>query len=1044
MKRTTTKTTGKYIAILVLICGLLIGLRWAWTEIFHVSKEHRPIDGVLDLRGVDLDQSPAIALNGNWHFYPGQLLTSGDIGREEARFVNLQVPGDWGGAFREDTGTSHGYGTYRLRILIDPPDQPVTFWAQRIQASSELEINGEITSVDGKVADNREDYTPKRISYTAAYAAEGATEIELLVRAANFDDAHKGGIGRAVLFGSQAAIDTIRWYSIGFQLVAFVVLLLHGLYACILYLFNPREKALILFALMALMVGLSIVSDHDNLLTLWLPVNYAWAVKIRLLSYMWLSFFILLLFRRVASVPPNSVWLRIYTVAFAAYSAFLIAAPVPLVYDTMELRLFSFFYLFPIAWFVYLLLRMLFSKLDDDAIFFLMSGAGIASSVIWGALNDPLQISVVYYPVDIIVAIIGFSTYWFKKYFRHSMENARLNEQLKEADKLKDQFLAHTSHELRTPLHGIMNIARNIAAKEKGSMRASSLKDMELLITISRRMSHLLGDLLDVARLREHRIALRLEPLKIQAIVPGVISMLSYMAEGKPVRMHSDLAETLPPALADEKRLVQILYNLLHNAIKYTERGTISVFAEIRDGQIVVAVSDTGVGMSEETQARIFLPYEQGTYGISVGGGFGLGLSICKQLVELHGGELTVRSEPGNGSVFRFGLPLASETHSPSPLPSAPFEGEFGQPDADAAGLRYPEASSSEIAATAAAFPNIGKANILAVDDDPVNLNVLVGMLPPESYHVETAKSAGEALSLLDQRQWDLLIADVMMPRISGYELTKSVRERFSLSELPVLLLTARSQPADIYAGFAAGANDYVAKPVDALELKYRIRALIELRQSFRERLRMEAAYLQAQIQPHFLFNTLNSLMALSDIDATRMRKLGDAFASFLRISFDYLNTGELVDLFHELQLVKAYLYIEKERFEDRLTVEWEVEPGLNLRLPPLSIQPLVENAVKHGLLSRNIGGVVRLQVIREDGWARIEVQDNGKGMAPDKVEQLLNPTASGRGVGLSNTNRRLRQLYGHGLSIESKAEEGTTVSFKVPIFDHSSSFCSD
>ncbi|MNI39291.1 Sensor histidine kinase YpdA [compost metagenome] len=287
---------------------------------------------------------------------------------------------------------------------------------------------------------------------------------------------------------------------------------------------------------------------------------------------------------------------------------------------------------------------------------------------------------------------------------------------------------------------------------------------------------------------------------------------------------------------------------------------------------------------------------------------------------------------------------------------------------------------------------------------------------------------------MLGTEQWDLLIADVMMPHMSGYELTQRVREHYSVSELPVLLLTARSQPADIYTGFLSGANDYVTKPVDALELKYRIRALTTLKQSMNERLRIEAAYLQAQIHPHFLFNTLNSIMALSDIDTEKMRKLGNAFASFLRISFDFLNTGELVELSHELELIETYLYIEKVRFEDRLSIVWEVEPHINLLLPPLSIQPLIENAVKHGLLSQSKGGTVHIRIARQDSFTLIEVKDNGKGIEQEKVIQLLNPIMKGKsGIGLSNTNRRLIQLYGQGLSISSKLNEGTTVSFVVP-----------
>ncbi|MDF2659355.1 MAG: hypothetical protein K0Q94_2146 [Paenibacillus sp.] len=1036
MMRILPKTTSIRLAVLMIaFLGALLGLRLAWSELFYTSEPPPPVGGVLDMRGVDLVHSTSFHLDGEWQLYPNRLLTSKEIGAEESLARAIQVPGDWGKALDESSAFSYGYGTYRLRILTDPLQQPVTFWLQGIQASSEVEINGVLTSWIGKLADNAEAYSPRNVSYTASYFAEGATEIELLIRAANFDDPYNGGLLRSIRFGSHASVDFVRWYSIGFQMVTFLVLLLHGLYASILYLFNPKERALLITGLLTLSVGIAVLIGHDNVLLLWLPINYTWAIKIRLIFLLWQNYFILHIFRRFASAPPGNPWLRAYTVALGILTVILMIAPASWANGIIDLRIFLGFYLMAFVWFLYTTGTMIFQKqADKDIVFLLLTAAGIMSNLIWSIVESSIDITTVYYPLDIFAAIIGFSTYWFKKYFRKSRENAELNEQLQKADKLKDQFLASTSHELRTPLHGIMNIAQTVATKEKEKLNESSLKDMELLIRISRRMSHMLGDLLDVARLKEHRIVLQQEPLQIQSIVPGVVSMLTFMSEGKPIQLRLDLAESLPPVMADEKRLVQILYNLLHNALKYTEEGIISISAGIGQDQVLIRVSDTGVGMDEETQARVFLPYEQGAYGISDGRGIGLGLSICKQLVELHGGELTVRSEPGKGSVFSFGLPLASA--SKLPQPQRKIDSIADRAEDRFAGFLLPDAAAGEWAAPVL-FPPLlheGQVHILAVDDDPVNLNVLQGILSTEPYTVTTAGSAREVLELLGTRQWDLLIADVMMPHMSGYELTQRVRERYSLSELPVLLLTARSQPADIYTGFASGANDYVTKPVDALELKYRIRALTMLKQSIHERLRIEAAYLQAQIHPHFLFNTLNSIMALSYVDTDKMRRLGEAFASFLRISFDFLNTGELVELSHELRLAESYLYIEKERFEERLSVLWEVDPDINLLLPPLTLQPLIENAVKHGLLSQNKGGTLRIRIVRLNGFTLFEVIDDGKGMEQERVDQLLHPTLKGKGgIGVSNTNRRLIQLYGRGLSIRSKPGEGTTVSFVIP-----------
>jgi len=272
------------------------------------------------------------------------------------------------------------------------------------------------------------------------------------------------------------------------------------------------------------------------------------------------------------------------------------------------------------------------------------------------------------------------------------------------------------------------------------------------------------------------------------------------------------------------------------------------------------------------------------------------------------------------------------------------------------------------------------------------------------------------------------------MPKMSGYELSKFIRERFSISELPILLLTARNNPEDIHVGFLSGASDYIVKPMDALELKSRVRALTDLKQSIAERLRMEGAWLQAQIKPHFLFNTLNTIAALSEFDTTRMRDLLDVFGNYLHASFNSENMEIEVSLEHELKLVKAYLYIEQERFEDRIQVDWDVNPSISLMLPPLSIQTIVENAVRHGILKRISGGTIIIRINEHPTFTQISIIDNGVGISDDKLKILLHPHSKRKqGIGLINTDRRLKQIYGSGLDIQSIAGLGTTISFRIP-----------
>ncbi|MBT2291334.1 response regulator [Paenibacillus albidus] len=1024
------KTTLKYAVTFILFLSILLGVRWLWSGFFLTPEHPRAVQGVLDLRGWDFANSRSITLNGEWDFYPEAFVTHENKVSKSLDNRYIQVPGDWRSALPAGSKSSFGYGTYRLRILVDPlPQQSFEFWIQEIQASSVVEFNGQIAGV-GEPTEQANTYKPRRISYTPLYKANGVNEIELLVRVANFDNPFNGGIVKTIRFGSDTAINTERWISIGFQIVTFVVLMLHGLYTVMLYFFS-RQKSLLAFFMLLLTAGLSIVSDNDSLLLVSMPfINYAWALKIKMLSYSLLPFFFLLVAGVFAKLRTNTVLFRTYAIALALYSGFVLAMPSALIYYMIEVKIFRLLYWFPMAWVIYLVGKLIARK-QPGATFLLLATMSIISSSAWGRINASLEVINIYFPFDVLVAIISFSAYWFKQYFRNSQENAKLNEQLKKADKQKDDFLANTSHELRNPLHGMLNMAQTVLDSEKHSLSGESVQNLELVITVGRRMSFMLNDLLDLTRLKEGNIRLHVQSVQVQAVASGVFDMLRFMTDSKPIRLVNEIPNEFPPVMADENRLIQILFNLVHNAIKFTNEGTIAIRVVAQDGKAYISVADTGVGMDEETLQRIFKPYEQGDSGMTAapGGGIGLGLGICKQLVELHGETLEVTSVPGQGSAFTFALtlsdsPVQREADSAAGLPHAYAETAAA---ADS-NIRYGPDDNSAVVERSV------RPSVLAVDDDPLNLKILENILAGESFDIIAVTSGNEALSHLNTRVWDLVITDVMMPHMSGYELTRAIRERYSSSELPILLLTARNKPEDIAAGFLAGANDYIVKPADAMELRVRVRALTDLNRSVRERLRMEAAWLQAQIQPHFLFNTLNAIAALSDVNLNRMRLLLDEFGNYLRASFNFQNSELLVPLEQELALVRSYLYIENERFDGRLNTVWEIEANMELRLPPLSIQPLVENAVRHGILSRSSGGMIHIHIAEYEDRTEVTVADNGVGMDINTRQHLFDKRPGQRqGVGLLNINQRLKQLYGKGLHIQSDPGQGTIVVFTVP-----------
>lgn len=1015
---------------ILLITGLfllgLTGLRLIWLTYNLTPHGSQAVQGVLDLRNGGLPRDRSVQLDGEWEFYPGRLLQPGDMAAaaspEDKSYI--RVPGSWTGLIPGQT-LAYGSGTYRLLLRIDREDrQTYGVRISSVHTSSELFVNGQRLADSGRPAQSKEQYTARNIPHTVYFTPE-RDEIELLVRVANYDYAPSGGLTGSVSFGTADAVSRDAFFSMSMELIVCTVLLLQGIYSVILYLFRPRYKGLIVFALLILSTCLTIMTNYHKLLLLWIPLDFVWATKLQFLAYIGTAAFMVRFTKHIFPEFGKLRLIRWYSIFCGGLALFALMSPVQWV-TRIEALLFVLNVLssmvVPFVW-----LRGA-VKGKDDAVFMLLAATGIFSHTVWGALGNVGVLKTASYPIDIIAAFLSLASFWFKRFFRAADQTEQLAARLQRADKLKDDFLANTSHELRNPLHGMIHIAQTVADQSGTRLDDKNRKDLELLVSMGRRMSFLLNDLIDVTRLKENDVRLRATNVRVQSVASGAFDMLRFMTEGKRIRFVLEMEHDFPEVFADENRLVQIMLNLVHNAVKYTNDGVISIRADIKDGQAQIHVSDTGVGMDEETQKLIFLPYKQGDSGLtSRGEGLGLGLRICARLVQLHGGTLTVDSSPGQGSTFSFTLPIAKRA---SVFGTAKVEEETAtaqEPGQEA------EAKPGALPASEDAF-DAERPRILAVDDDPVNLKVLENIFSADPYVIVTATSGAEAKARLDTGLWDLVIADVLMPGMSGYALTRTIRERFSISELPILLLTARSRPEDVCTGFVSGANDYVTKPVDALELKSRVRALIDLKQSFRERLRLEAAWLQAQIKPHFLFNTLNTVAALGDIDTTRMRELLDVFGRYLRASFDFHNLDRLVPLGHELQLVQSYLFIEKERFGDRLQVVWELDKAADPLIPPLSVQPLVENAVKHGVLARSSGGTVRIRVVKQTDYVDIAVDDDGVGMDTEELRRVLGRKPEGHdGVGLRNVDKRLKQVYGAGLRIHSVPGQGTVVAMRIP-----------
>ncbi len=410
------------------------------------------------------------------------------------------------------------------------------------------------------------------------------------------------------------------------------------------------------------------------------------------------------------------------------------------------------------------------------------------------------------------------------------------NADLQRLSLLKDEFLANTSHELRTPLNGMIGIAESMIDGATGHLSELQIKNLSMIAQSGHRLATLVNDILDFSKLKHKNFELQLKPVGLREIVEVVLTLNRPLIAKKHLQLINKIPAELPLAQADENRLQQILHNLVGNAIKFTHSGLVEVSAEVINNnskqlpitnyQLAITICDTGIGIAEDKLERIFEPFEQADGSTAREyGGTGLGLAISKKLVELHGGQIRVKSSVGVGSRFTFTLPVSGEGMEVSdrscssciePLCLKLDQEEYLQPNLQ---TLFPKNSA-----------NSQQFKILIVDDEPVNLQVLINHLYLEDYAITQAANGIDALAVIEQGFLpDIILLDVMMPRMTGYEVCQKIRQHYSPSQLPILMLTAKNQVNDLVTGLSLGANDYLRKPISKNELLAKIKTHLKL-----------------------------------------------------------------------------------------------------------------------------------------------------------------------------------------------------------------------
>ncbi len=1008
---------------------IISNLLWTWSY-FSTSYKPKAVSGVMDLRDWDITKQGAITLDGEWAFdwnqFTSPVVKGNRYSYKDSNHL-MPVPGDWEKqTYNDQKLPVIGYATYRLHLQL-PKDAPKQWGIKtlNIRLDNSMYVDGQLVGGNGTPGVTVEQSKSDPVPYVSYFEVKN-TEVDIVIHISNFIG-FSSGITQSIYFGTPKEIAKISAYNLGINVALICSFLMIGLYFCGLFLQRRRMTELADFAGLCFSAALFNAVEYERIFIQIFPF---FTVKQILFIQVASAMFILIFLTRYL----YRLFPELYHRNFMKWFQRIAFASIPMLFLIPE-RLYFWATVAICIWlglfFLLNFTQMIRAyRLNKEGSKFIFVGTfSILTLCFQGILNifyhlEPFAIIPIAQPIFILSQALFMS----QRYTNAYLTIEELTSRLQRIDAVKDEFLAKTSHELKTPLNGILNITYSIVEGVHGPLQAKVREDLQLVYDIGKRLSFLVNDILDYSKMKNHNLTLKKRVFDAYPVVNSVVDTFKFSIENTNVNVVNDLTTGQIILFADENRFFQIIYNLIDNAMKYSGRGEIRISAEINGQLAWISVKDEGVGIPFEQQERIFQSFEQVEPSLTrTAGGVGLGLAITKQLVELHEGTIRVISEPGNGTEMRFSIPCAAAQDDEN-LENVEIDRIFND--------QFTVLTADLLTEEVKANSNRGKiGKILIVDDELSNRRALQNILTLQGYELFEAVNGEEALSQLQKQPVDLVILDVMMPGMSGYEVAQRFREHFSQAELSILMLTAKSEPNDMKAGFLAGANDFLLKPFYAQELILRVQTLIQVKRAAADLLKKDLEFLQVQIDPHFIYNSLNTIIGLCYSEPQQAGKLLATFSQFLRSRLKQQDWSRRFTIEQELAHIKAYVELEKARFDERLDVVIDVDESvLQAKIEPLIVQPLIENAIQHGVMVRKAGGLVQLIIRKQEDQIHIMVSDDGVGFDPDQLSLKREPDRGNKHIGLRNILKRISFLPDTQIQITSEKNQGTSIIIQFPM----------
>ena len=614
MKRVNFSNYSGLIGILIIFSLSIALFSGAYSLISPTPNTPTATKGVLDLSSWDFHSKGLTNLNGQWEFYEGQLLEPADFlhgTREEAAY--LKVPGSWLGKKADGGMTRKGFGTYRLKIRLQHEEQIYGLKLNNIRMSHRLYINGNRSGEGGHPAANEENHLPGNTPYNTFLHTDGS-DVEIVIQVANYEFV-TGGIVNSIQFGLANDINNLNGIQLGIDIAAILIMGMFGVYHLSFYFMRRREKSylfsgLYLFTLMVVQLFLG----EKVALRLIPEMSFYFAYKLLDFSMFLSPVMIILFFYSIDARLLSKSRMLIMISPLLFFMGSVVTLPYPV---HSEMKPYFFLYLGMVILYLFGRMFYLYMKKERDSsnrnelVLFIGSIISLGLYLIYGILYSENAVQTALMGRIGVVGFISFLNILLAYRFTKAYQKTEiLSQQLTITNELKDEFLANTSHELKTPLHGIMNITSHLLEDRERTLTTKQEQNLWLIKDISIKLSILIHDLIDVTRLKHGELLLYPSIVDLKMVAQMVLDVLQFELIGKDVQLVNGI-ESDVWVVADENRLRQILYNLVQNAIKHTEKGSVKISSFAGVDRIHVTVEDTGSGIAPDKHEKIFEYFEQ-------------------------------------------------------------------------------------------------------------------------------------------------------------------------------------------------------------------------------------------------------------------------------------------------------------------------------------------------------------------------------------------------------------------------------------------------